>query len=60
MSEGDPCPKCGTPLEIRAAQFYWRGRYFTGLVCKPCNALFDNPRDSFFAHVKTTSPRTDG
>lgn len=27
--------------------FYWRGRYFSGLVDVKTNALYDDPEDSF-------------
>jgi ssDNA-binding Zn-finger/Zn-ribbon topoisomerase 1 len=37
---GDPCPKCGNPLERRAGTFYWRGDYQDGAYCEPCNALW--------------------
>ena len=31
--------------------FYWRGRYFSGLVDVAANTLYDDPEDSFAAHV---------
>lgn len=34
--------------------FYWRGRFFSGLVC--CGALWDNPADSFEKHVFGDAP----
>ena len=37
---GDPCPKCRTPLVRKPRMFYWRGDYFDGAVCEPCNALY--------------------
>ena len=40
MKIGDPCPKCNTPLERRAASFHWRGSYSDGAVCPPCRALW--------------------
>lgn len=43
------CPKCGEPMERRPAMFYWRGTYFHGLV--HCNALWDDPSDSFEEYV---------
>lgn len=49
------CPKCKLPLARRPAQFYWRGRTFSGLVCFACNALWDDPTDSFEAYVARTS-----
>jgi hypothetical protein len=53
--EKELCPKCSTPLVVRPSMFCWRGRYFSGLVCEKCNALWDNPEDSFMDHVKQTS-----
>ena len=49
--------KCGKAFEVRANMFYWRGRYFTGLVCGDCNSLWNNPSDSFYAYVKQTAER---
>jgi hypothetical protein len=52
------CPK-GHALERCANMFFWRGRYFSGLVCVACQALFDDPTDSFAEHIgmqKTTGP----
>ncbi len=37
---GDACPRCGTPLERRAASFYWRGEYQDAAYCKPCNSIW--------------------
>ncbi len=31
--------------------FYWRGRYFSGLVDVAANTLYDDPEDSFADHV---------
>ena len=45
------CKKCGIPLVVKPGMFHWRGRFFSGLVCEPCNALWDNPDDSFHAYV---------
>jgi hypothetical protein len=45
------CKKCGTAMERYPNQFYWRGRFFHGLVCVPCNAFWDDPTDSFEQHV---------
>ena len=52
MTARDPtkCDK-GHPLDRRPAMFFWRGRYFHGLVCPVCNALYDDPEDSFEEHV---------
>lgn len=52
MSAVSICKKCGTALERRPNMFYWRGRFFHGLVCTPCNALWDDPTDSFEQHVR--------
>lgn len=46
-----PCPSCGLAMERRAGMFYWRGQSFSGLVCAPCNSLWDDPEDSFEKHV---------
>jgi ribosomal protein L40E len=51
MIDGKTCRKCGSVLERRPSMFYWRGRFFHGLVCVPCNALWDDPTDSFERHV---------
>jgi len=45
------CPKCRGNMERRGGQFYWRGCFFSGLVCPSCNALYDDPTDSFQSHV---------
>jgi len=39
------CPKCRGPLELRENQFCARGRWFPGLVCVPCNALWEESTD---------------
>lgn len=49
------CPKCGKEMELRDRMFHWRGKFFTGYVCVVCNALYDNPEDSFIKHVTQTS-----
>ena len=51
MSDPTICKKCGTSMERRPNMFHWRGRFFHGLVCVPCNALWDDPTDSFEKHV---------
>lgn len=48
---GDVCPKCGTQLVKQQGAFAWRGRLFPGMVCIPCNALYDCSEDSFWNHV---------
>lgn len=51
MASDKTCPKCGGAFERRADQFFWRGKFFHGLVCAPCNSLWDDPDDSFEAAV---------
>lgn len=46
------CKKCKKPTEVRKGMFHWRGKSFSGLVCEDCNALYDNPEDSFNKHVQ--------
>lgn len=41
----------GNLLERRPKMFYWRGRYFSGLVDVAANVLYDDPEDSFADHV---------
>lgn len=48
---GDLCSKGEHAVVRRERMYYWRGRYFPGLVCEPCNALFDDPEDSFWEHA---------
>jgi len=42
------CPKCGGPLQPKGGTMYFRGQFFAGLLCRNCNALWDNPDDSMF------------
>lgn len=51
MSDALICKKCGDTMERRPNMFHWRDRFFHGLVCVPCNALWDDPTDSFEQHV---------
>jgi hypothetical protein len=51
MSDPTICKKCGSLMERRPNMFHWRGRFFHVLVCFPCNALWDDPTDSFEQHV---------
>lgn len=51
MSQSRACPKCGERCVVRQGMFYFRGAHFSGLVCEKCNALWDNPDDSFEAYV---------
>ena len=36
-------------VKAQERTMYYRGRYFAGLMCVPCNSLFDNPDDSLLA-----------
>ncbi len=51
MSISRACPKCGERRVVREGMFHWRGTTFSGLVCEKCNALWNNPDDSFEAAV---------
>jgi hypothetical protein len=42
-------------LERKAACFYWRGQYFSGLIDVKANALYDDPENSFAAVVGVPS-----
>lgn len=42
-------------LEVRRNMFYWRGKWFSGLVDPDTNALYDNPDDSFLEYVRSTA-----
>jgi len=48
------CPSCSGPLEVRPGVFFSRRvGSMGGLVCPPCNALWDDPGNSFLAaHAK--------
>jgi len=43
--------KTGNVIEIKERMFYWRNRYFKGLVDVEDNALYDYPENSFADHV---------
>lgn len=45
------CPKCKQPMVERAGSFFWRGMVWPGLVCKICNALWEDPRNPFIEGV---------
>ena len=49
------CVKTGNALERKANMFFWRGRYFHGLVDVKENALYDDPTDSFADYVGITN-----
>src|SRR5687767_9791822 len=46
-----PCKRCGGPQVEKENAFYWRGRWFNGIVCEKDNILSDHPDDSFLAAV---------
>lgn len=35
------CEKCKNSLIEKENMFYWRGKYFNGLVCEGCKSLWD-------------------
>jgi len=48
MSEKKQCPKCNDTLVVKEGMFGSRlTGLMSGLVCEKCNALYDNPDDSF-------------
>ena len=47
-----PCPKCQSEMILKENMFFWREKYLSGLVCEKCNALYDNPKESFIEYVK--------
>lgn len=49
--------ECGNKMIVKEKCFYWRGIYFSGLVCEKCNALYNNPADSFMDHVAQSSSK---
>ena len=49
------CPKCSQPMIERPAGFFWRGAVWPGLVCKICNALWEDPRNPFVDSVARIS-----
>lgn len=50
----------GNELERLPAQFWWRGRTFSGLVDVATHALYDDPADSFAEHVGMPSSLAKG
>lgn len=49
------CPKCDGVLVVRPGLFYWRGKSLSGLYCAPCNAMWNNPADSFYDAVRESA-----
>ena len=47
------CPKCGAPLTVKDGMF----GDSPGLVCLPCNTLWNHPDAAFYSHV--VGPRND-
>jgi len=58
VSASRACPTCGARRVCREKMFHWRGTDFSGLLCVECNGLWDNPDDSFEAHVVADAKRT--
>jgi len=47
------CPSCAGPIVKRAKAFYASDvGHMDGLVCEPCNALWDDPDNSFTEAVR--------
>ncbi len=51
LSSGSNCQE---EMKVKPGMFYWRGKYYSGLVCEKCNTLHDNPEDSFEKAVTET------
>lgn len=51
------CPSCKKPFAVIPVGFHFR-RYgsFSGLVCKECNSLWENPKDSWSCRMTGVSP----
>lgn len=49
------CPRCDDKMVVQQNTFFWRGKFMSGLVCKTCNTLWDNPEDSFMEEVHRTA-----
>ena len=47
------CPSCKCVLVPTPGTMAYRGKEFAGLVCHPCNALWDNPDDSMLEHARS-------
>jgi len=48
------CRKRDHDIVRKAGQFYLRpAGYFHGLICETCNALFDDPDDSFIKFARS-------
>ncbi len=50
----------GNELVRKEGMFHWRGRFFSGLVDEEVKALYDNPEDSFAAHIGIESAPGEG
>jgi len=46
---------CPDKVVKRENMFFWRGRFYSGLVCPEHNSLWDNPEDSFFEGVRKSN-----
>ena len=52
--------KTGNVLVRKPGMFFWRGRWFHGLVDVDVKDLYDDPADDFSAHVGLTSSMSKG
>jgi hypothetical protein len=43
---------CDNKLVVKQNMFFWKGKYFSGLVCEEHNSLFENPEDSLMDHIR--------
>jgi hypothetical protein len=53
---------CDDKLVVKQNMFFWKGKYFSGLVCEEHNSLFENPEDSLMDHIrnlKQLNPKED-
>ena len=58
--DGDPCPKCGEPMQKRGGCFFLReAGSMPGLICTPCNALWASKEwnTALKARAKRLTPR---
>lgn len=53
---GDPCPKCGYPMEEQPGAFFLHeAGLMPGIVCTPCNALYNSQQ--FVQAIKARTRR---
>ena len=51
------CPKCNGILIPTPGTMMYKGKQFPGLVCNPCNGLWDNPSKSMFDYIEKQNAR---